>query len=175
MNQAGFRVVMERSEDGEVVEKLAFQALGHRFSHSPAARMREGLRPIRTLSFVALLDECVIGTVRCWPVRIGQTVPAIQLGPVAIQSQHRGNGYSKILVHTVISHARTNGHTIIMLVGDPALYRQYGFVSATPHGILLPEAEDQERFQVLPLTDNALVGVSGTVGPDRTSREATMA
>ena len=156
----------ERPSDGPVIAELVDLALGQRAVASPAARMRAGTSPVPGLALVALngLGE-VIATLRFWPVRIGTTVPALQLGPLAVRPERRGEGFGRALVRTGLVRARAEGHRIVVLIGDPAYYRSFGFAPALPHGIRLPSPDDEHRLQILALVAGALDGVAGVVAP----------
>ncbi len=145
---------------------IARMSLGHRLVDSPAARLRQGTRPIAELSLVALEGGRVIATIRCWPVLIGAGVRAIQMGPVAVDPDHRGRGISRLLINTTLKRARALEHRIVVLIGDGDLYGRYGFEPALPRGITLDETHDRERLHVLALAPGALAGLCGVVRPD---------
>ena len=159
-------IIEERLRDRLAVETIARMSLGHRLVDSPAARLRQGSRKIAKLSLVALEEGRVIATIRCWPVLIGAGTRAIQMGPVAVDADHRGRGISRVLINTTLERARTLGHRIVVLIGDGELYSRYGFEPALPRGITLAETRDRERLHVLALVPDALAGLSGVVRPD---------
>ena len=159
-------IIEERPRDRLAVETIARMSLGQRLVDSPAARLRQGSRKIAELSLVALEGEHVIATIRCWPVLIGAGTRAIQLGPVAVDPDHRGRGISRLLITTTLELARTLGHRIVVLIGDGDIYARYGFEPALPRDITLAETRDRERLHVLALVPDALAGLSGVVRPD---------
>lgn len=157
---------LEQPDDSPAIADLVRATLGLRAIASPAARMREGTVPVAGLSLVALdASAALIGTIRFWPVRIGAT-PAIQLGPLAMRPERRGEGFGRALAREGLDRARHGGHRLVVLIGDPAYYRAFGFLPAVPLGLRLPTAEDEARFQVLALEPGALTGVAGVAGPD---------
>ena len=159
-------IIEERSRDRLAVETIARMSLGHRLVDSPAARLRQGSRKLAKLSLVALEEGRVIATIRCWPVLIGAGTRAIQMGPVAVDPDHRGRGISRMLINTSLERARALGHRIVVLIGDGNLYGRYGFEPALPRDITLAESRDRERLHVLALVPDALAGLSGVVRPD---------
>ena len=165
-----FSIVEERRGDRIAVGTLARLSLGNRLTDSPAARMRAGADPAPGLSLVALENGEPVGTIRYWPVTVGAGAKAIQLGPVAIHPDRRGRGLSRILIRDSLARARSLGHRVVVLIGDPSIYGRYGFEPARPRGIVLPESEDLDRLQVLALAPGALDGLSGTVRPDTIPR-----
>ncbi|MBT5433331.1 MAG: N-acetyltransferase [Alphaproteobacteria bacterium] len=161
-----FSIIEERASDHETVVKLARLSLGNRFTDSPAARMRAGTTPVPGLSMIVLENDKLVGTIRYWPILIGAGTKAIQLGPVAIEPDHRGRGFSRILIRYSLERAQALGHRIAVLIGNPALYGRYGFEPALPRDIVLPETEDRDRLQVMALAPGALDGLSGAIRPD---------
>ena len=159
-------IVEERPRDRAAVHDCARLSLGERLTDSPAARMRAGTSPVPGLSMVALEHGAVVGTVRYWPVLIGTGTKAVQLGPVAIHPDFRGRGYSRLLIRASLDRAQALGHRLVVLIGDPALYRRYGFEPALLRGVTLPEPGDRERLQILALVPGALEGLAGVVVPD---------
>ena len=49
------------------------------------------------------------------------------LGPLAIAPELRGLGYGKALMWHSMAQSRMQGHSRIILVGDPEYYNQFGF------------------------------------------------
>lgn len=97
---------------------------------------------------------------------IGAGTRAIQLGPVAVNPDHRGRGISRVLITTTLERARTLGHRVVVLIGDGDIYTRYGFEPALPRDITLAETRDRERLHFLALVPDALAGLSGVVRPD---------
>jgi len=162
-------IIEERPSDKAAVDALARLSLGNRTTDSPAARMRAGTKAVKGLCLVALENDSLVGTLRFWPVTVGHGVKALQLGPLAIHPDHRGRGFSRLLMRQGLERAQASGHRIVVLIGDPAIYGRYGFVMAAPRGITLPEEEDRNRLQVLALAPGALDGLTGVVLPDTVS------
>ena len=159
-------IIEQRPGDQQAVDGLARMSLGNRVSDSPAARMRAGTRPVPGLSLICLENDELVGTIRFWPVLIGMSVKALQLGPIAIHADYRGRGFSRLLIRQGLERAQAMGHRIVVLIGDPAIYGRYGFEAAAPHHVTLPDEEDRDRLQVLALAPGALAGLSGTIRPD---------
>src|SRR5947209_19561450 len=107
----------EEPGDAPLVEALVARSFGPgRFAKS-AYRLREGVTPEAGLSFVAIKDGVLKGSVRFWPITIGEE-RALLLGPLAVESRERGRGMGLALRHRRIDEARTCGHRAILLVGD---------------------------------------------------------
>jgi predicted N-acetyltransferase YhbS len=159
-----FTIRAERAEDGPAIESLLDQAFGHGRRDRISYRYRLGVPADAALSHVACSARGFItATIRYWPVAIGpRSCPALLLGPLAVTGACQGKGVGTALVRFTLARATAAGHKRVLLVGDLPYYARFGFSSATPYGIAMPE-EDPRRLLVLALTDGALDGVTGEV------------
>jgi putative acetyltransferase len=57
------------------------------------------------------------------------------LGPLAVVLERRGQGLGAKLVQEALRRAQTQGHTTVILVGDPTYYSRFGFQPASHFGI----------------------------------------
>jgi predicted N-acetyltransferase YhbS len=154
---------LEQATDTQAVDELLSVAFGPGRYVKSAYRLREGVDPIPALSFVAERDGRIVGTVRYWPVAIG-TVPALMLGPIAVEPALQGQGIALSLMQTSLDTARRLGHRIVILVGDEPYYGRAGFKRIMPVGsITMPGPVDPGRVLGLALSEGALDGVAGEV------------
>ncbi len=152
----------ERAEDGPLVEALNEASFGPgRFAKS-AYRLREGVNPVAGLSFVAVEEGELRGSIRFWPVAIGKE-KSLLLGPLAVKSDQRGRGLGIALMKRGIEEARAQGHASIILVGDEPYYVRAGFSALPPGRIRFPGPVDQSRILGQSLKPNALLTLSGEV------------
>ena len=154
----------ERDADIVAREALLDAALGPFRRLKTSERLREGRLPAPGLSFVASVDQRLVGTVRLWSITAGPTRPALLLGPLAVDAGMREAGIGAGLVNTAIAHALQLGHRAILLVGAPAYYHRFGFTSAQTGALWLPGPSDPERLLALELVSGALAGASGLIG-----------
>lgn len=152
----------ERPEDGPLVEALNEQSFGAGRYAKAAYRLREGVEAQDGLSFVAVEDGVLRGSVRFWPIIIGAQA-ALLLGPLAVQSDQRGRGIGIALMKKGIEAAKTDGHRAIVLVGDAPYYARVGFAALAPKQIVFPGPVDPSRILGLALVDGALESLSGKV------------
>lgn len=156
-------VRLELSADRDAVERLVADAFGPgRFAKS-AYRLREGVNAIGSLSFVAVLESVLVGTVRFWPVSIGGT-SAIMLGPLAVWKDMQGQGIALKLMQISLAAARQQGFQAAILVGDEPYYARVGFGRIVPVGrITMPGPVDLSRVLGLALVEGALDSLKGEV------------
>jgi predicted N-acetyltransferase YhbS len=156
----------ETAEHDPFIAAIADEAFGPGRFVRAAERVREMARHDRQLSFVALLDGVVVGSVRLTPIRVGAR-PCLMLGPLAVRPQFKGKGIGRRLMAMAETAALLAGETVIMLVGDRAYYMPFGYHPLPMGAVEMPGPVDKSRLLALPLVENALDGLAGKVGPRR--------
>ena len=129
------QLAAERPEDADAVERLVLRAFGPGRFAKAAERLREGRQPRLDLSVVAWDGRQLVGSVRQWTVRVGET-PAIFLGPIAVEEDYRSHGVGAALIERACAAATGAGHAVIVLVGNTPFFGPLGFV-AWP-GVTMP-------------------------------------
>jgi len=150
----------ERPEDAAAVERLVLRAFGPGRFAKAAERLREGRVPLFDLSVVAWDGREAVGCVRQWAVKIGDT-PAIFLGPIAVELDHRSNGLGAALIEQACAAATRAGHAVIVLVGDMPFFGPLGFAPAP--GVVMPGPVDQRRVLAHALRPGADADLKGLV------------
>jgi predicted N-acetyltransferase YhbS len=173
-----YRIAPEPLDAAPQIDALLDRAFGPGRRKKTAQMLREGQQPAAGLSLIAEENGRLIGTIRFWHVRIGGRVPALLLGPVAVDSDERGRGIGAALVRRGLAVARAQGHGAVMLVGDEPYYRRFGFRAELARRMTLPGPVDRRRFLALELVPGALapaagrVHASGQPDPQRARRAA---
>jgi len=146
------------------VERLYDEVFGPARFHKASYLFREGVDPVRELSWTALEGDRLVGAIRYWPILVGETGhPALLLGPLAIAQDRAGKGIGRALMFKTLDLAAQLGHDLVLLVGDVDYYKRFGFVPATPHGFVMPGESRPDRLQVAPLKDDVLGRIAGEV------------
>ena len=146
------------------VERLYDDVFGPARFHKASYLFREGVDPVRELSWIALEGDRLVGAIRYWPILVGETGhPALLLGPLAIAQDRAGKGIGRALMFKTLDLAAQLGHDLVLLVGDVDYYKRFGFVPATPHGFVMPGESRPDRLQVAPLKDDVLGRIAGEV------------
>ena len=157
-----WQIRLEASGDAARIEALNADSFGPgRFAKS-AYRLREGVSPIATLSFVAVEGDVLRGSVRFWPVRVGGHEELL-LGPLAVQSDQRGRGIGIALMQAGIAAAQQGPWRGILLIGDEPYYTRVGFSRLPPGRVRFPGPVDQNRILGLSLKAGELLNLSGDV------------
>lgn len=145
------------------IEDINAEAFGPgRFTRA-AYSIREGGPHRRDLSFVALWDGGVIGSVRMTPIAAGRG-RALLLGPLAVRPAFKNLGIGRKLVALALDAARREGWALSILVGDAPYYAPLGFSKMVPYGqIAMPRPVDPARLLACELRPGALEGFAGAV------------
>lgn len=143
--------------DAVAVARVVEAAFGPGRLAKTAERLREGRDP--AVGFTARHDGQVIGSVRLWRIRIGET-PALFLGPIAVDRIERNAGVGAELVAACIDWARQTGAPGVLLVGDAPYFERFGFQRAD--GVAPPGPVDPARLLWL-----GLDGQQAPFGPVR--------
>lgn len=157
-----WQVRPEAETDAVRVENLNRAAFGPgRFAKS-AWRLREGVFPVASLSFVAVENSVLRGSVRFWPIRVGAE-EVLLLGPLAVEEAERGRGLGIALMQAGIAAALAGPWGAILLVGDEPYYAKVGFARMPPGRIRFPGPVDPARVLGLSLKPGGLLNLSGQV------------
>jgi predicted N-acetyltransferase YhbS len=153
-------IAPEALGDEAQVMALVERAFGPGRYAKSAERLREGNQNLRALSFVAREGGVLIGTVRLWPVRVGER-PAVLLGPIAVEASTRRRGLGAALVEHACAAAARAGHAVVVLVGDLSFFGKLGFERIPAGAVRLPGPADPQRLLVKALRPGALEGLEG--------------
>lgn len=170
-------IAPQRPGDGPAIEHLLDLAFGPGRALRPSYRLRQGAAPVTALGFTARDGGRLVGTLRFWPVAIdlgdanggavGGSIPALLLGPLAVDPRYRRQGIASRLVAAGLDRAGGLGHGIVAAVGDAWMFGRFGFTPAAAMGLAMPGPVDEACFLALALDDGALDGVAGMLCPAR--------
>ena len=143
--------------DQDAMERLLFQAFGPKRKDLPSYQLRTGA-PLNRLSWVARAPEGrVLGCLRFWQVTFNPLErPAVLLGPLAVDLALRGHGVARQLTRFGLNRATDLGFELCFVVGEPRLYRRFGFTNAAWSRISTDAPIPPRRLQVLELTKGIL-------------------
>jgi predicted N-acetyltransferase YhbS len=148
-------LVNETAAHGPEIEALLDRAFGPgRFAKS-SERVREFADFAPDLSYCAVEDGKVIGTVRMWRVACGDQ-PVVFLGPIAVEETERRHGLGALLVERACEATRDAGEAAVVLVGDMPYFSRLGFSVAAD--VAMPGPVDAGRVLARKFQDEALTG-----------------
>lgn len=152
---APFAIRAERASDVAAREALLDASFGEGRHARTCQRLRDGRAPAEGLAFSAVRDGKLVGTVRLWHVSAGG-VPALVLGPLAVDASCRKLGVGAALMEQALATAKALGHGAVILRGDGAYYARFGFSVAKTGELALPGPFERERLLAVELREGAL-------------------
>jgi len=161
---APFAIRAERTSDVVAREALLDACFGDNRHTRTCQRLRDGRAPAEGLALSAVARGRLVGTVRLWHVSAGG-VPALILGPLAVDSAYRKFGVGAALMDHALAAARARGHRAALLLGDAPYYARFGFSAAKTGELQLPGAFERERLLALEFAEGALDGAWGMIVP----------
>jgi putative acetyltransferase len=146
------------------------------FGRKSEADLVDRLRGVAlTFSFVAVESEQIVGHIFFSPVAIPQSGSSanaeesagdllfLGLAPVAVLSEYQRQGIGSLLVQYGLKECLRLGYKAVVVLGSPAYYSRFGFISAKEKGLGCDYPVPDEAFMVLELESGALEGRAGTV------------
>jgi predicted N-acetyltransferase YhbS len=165
VSAAPFAIRSERASDVVAREALLDACFGDNRHARTCQRLRDGRAPAEGLALSAVRPNGrLIGSVRLWHVSAGG-VPALVLGPLAVDAACREIGIGAALMDHALAAARACGHGAVILLGDAPYYARFGFSAARTGQLSLPGPFEPERLLGLELREGALEGAWGMVVP----------
>jgi predicted N-acetyltransferase YhbS len=137
----------ETPQDQPAIEALLDRAFGPGRFVKSSERVREFAEFAPELSFCAWSQDRLLGVVRMWRVRVGDT-PLIFLGPLAVDTDQRSAGVGGLLVERACGAAEAAGETAVLLVGDGPYFARFGFAADPARLAKMPGPVDQQRVLV---------------------------
>lgn len=157
--------------DPAAVEALLDRAFGVDRHARTAYKVRGAARAIGPLSFGAVADGVLVGSIQCWPVVLvedhGGVHRLVMVGPVAVTPERQRSGLGRRLTRHALAAADAAGASLIggglMLIGDPEYYgRFFGFSAARTAGWRLPGPVERHRLLA---RGGRVPDVAGALGP----------
>ena len=164
MSIQAFCIKPENGIDVQTVEDLLDDAFGIERRVLTSYRLREGVEPIKELSFACWRGDVLIGSLRFWPIIVAKTWDALLLGPLAVSPSIRGQGCGVELMRTGLARAAELGHERVILVGDEPYYARVGFARVPDDTLVMPGYVDPDRLLYKELVAGSMEGVRGLIG-----------
>jgi putative acetyltransferase len=136
------------------------------FGQDDEGRLVDALRDggYARVSLVAEVDGQIVGHILFSDLPIVTpegTVPALTLAPMAVIPQRQRQGIGSALVREGLRACQDAGHKIVIVLGHPEFYPQFGFSSKLAERLKAPFSG--EAFMAQELVPGALKGVEGEV------------
>jgi predicted N-acetyltransferase YhbS len=147
-----------------VVDSLLDDAFGLDRHQRTAYLLRKGMQAIDHLSLGILDGDELVGSVQCWPIRVGDAA-LVLVGPVAVASHRQNAGIGTRLMQLMLD-AMQAGDAPMVMIGDPDYYgRFFGFHADSTSG--WDVAGPVERHRLLArIRRPGGIRALGQLGPD---------
>ncbi|MBL6933194.1 MAG: N-acetyltransferase [Rhodospirillales bacterium] len=156
-----FMILPERPNDEAAIETLLDNAFGPERHNKASYAFRQNCPAVAGLSFVARSGDKLVGTIRFWPLTIGDGLtPALLLGPLGVAPERQNYGIGRGLIRRGHLMAEELGYKLVLLVGEEKYYSRFGYEPAHPYGLVMP-GEEPARLMVHELEGGTLQRVSG--------------
>ncbi len=129
-------------------------------------QLRSSGNYIPELALVAEENGKLIGHIMLTKTYIsnnGNSLETLLLAPVSVALEYRGRGIGSHLIKESFRLAKEQGYTSVVLVGDPAYYRRFGFKPLIDFGIKNINDIPDEYVMVCELVPDILHGINGTI------------
>ncbi|MDE9554027.1 N-acetyltransferase [Xenorhabdus bovienii] len=137
------------------------------FETSAEAELVHRLREdgLLTLGIVATDDKGhVIGYVGFTPVDVnGQDHQWVGLAPLAVAEPYRCQGIGEKLVYEGLDSLNEFGYGAVVVLGEPAYYRRFGFRLAKEYQLHCQWPDCEDDFQIYTLADVSLEDCHGMI------------
>lgn len=167
-----FAIRSEQASDEAAREALLDTCFGLNRHARTCQRLRDGRLPAKGLAFSTLRRGTLarmkrgrlVGSVRMWHVNAGG-VPALMLGPLAVDPSCQNLGIGGALVRYALAAATARGYNAVLLLGDAPYYARFGFSDRKTGELLLPGPFEPDRLLGLELREGALDEARGMIAP----------
>jgi len=160
-----YKIFLESNHDYNEIEYMLDKSFGHSRYALNAYRLRDGVDPIKELSFV-VKDEffVIIGSIRFWPILIGDNnFKALLLGPLGVHPTRQGEGIGGFLINHSLKMAKGFGWTRVVLVGDLEYYERFGFSKSIINNVDFIYSKKETRLLGKELLKGSFYKVKGRI------------
>lgn len=160
----------ERPEDVVAVEHLTRLAFWNLYvpgcsEHLVARQLRASADFLPELDLVAEVNDRVVGNIMFSRSRVvgpnQEDHETVTFGPVSVLPEYQRQGGGRTLIERGLAIAKTRGYRAVIIFGNPAYYRRFGFHPGKEFDIRTSSGSYAAALQALPLTPGALDGVRG--------------
>lgn len=139
------KIRLENENDYREVEELVRDSFWNvyrpgAYEHFIVHNLRDDESFLSELAYVLEEDGRIIGHINYSKGKISyekSSVPAVILGPIAIDSDCRNQGLGSKLINHTLGMAQKEGIPFVLVVGDENYYSRFGFECASGYNLYL--------------------------------------
>lgn len=176
MTKDDFIIRLETKADHREVEHVTREAFWNHHvpgcdEHYLAHILRKKACFLPELDYIAEQQGHIVGNIMYTRAKVigddGMEYSVISFGPVSVLPDWQDMGVGSILIRHTLDLAREQGHTAVLIYGDPAYYQRFGFIAAQNYGIASSDNYYCAALQALELVPDALSGKAGRFEEDK--------
>lgn len=129
-------------------------------------QLRSSGNYIPELALVAEENNKLIGHIMLTRKNInnnGCNMETLLLAPVSVVLEYRNRGVGSLLISKSFELAKSMGYKSVVLVGDPAYYKRFGFKKSVDLGVKCLNDIPEENVLACELVNGAFDGISRTI------------
>ena len=112
--------------------------------------------------FIAVDKEQIVGSIIFSRLEFEKDIESFILAPVAVHSDHQGQGIGQALINHGLSELKSRGVSVVLTYGDPRFYNKVGFHPISPETIKSPyELSQPEGWLGQSLSGDVIETLSG--------------
>lgn len=137
----GIELRPEATADHDAIRDVVAAAFGSPAEADLVDRVRSSPEYRPELALVAEVDGDVVGHVMISGANVRNELTdraIVMLSPLAVAPDHQRRGIGAALVRTAVDGAERAGEPLVVVEGDPAYYRRFGFEHSARHGLVVP-------------------------------------
>ncbi|MDR1468743.1 MAG: N-acetyltransferase [Spirochaetaceae bacterium] len=159
----------EEEKDFRRVEELTREAFWNVYApgcceHVLVHNLRNAKEFVKELDFVAVCGDTIVGNIVYAETKVkndDSEYPVLTFGPVSVLPEYQNKEIGSALINRTIPLARDRGYKAIILYGDPAFYKRFGFKESKEYGITNKGKKYPAALLVCELSADALNGITG--------------
>ena len=144
---------LETETDYLEVEKLVRDSFWNvyrpgAYEHFIVHNLRNDESFVSKMAFVIEDDGKIVASINYSMGKISyenDTVPALILGPIAVDGVYQNQGLGSKLINHTLEIAQKDNVPFVLVVGDEDYYSRFGFVSASEYGLYLDGTDLDEE------------------------------
>lgn len=155
----------ETMYDFEAIDKINNKAFGQEGESKLIRALRKSPNFNSELSIIAIEDQQAIGHILMTEIMTDtySKNDLLALAPMAVCSEHQNKKIGSLLILEGIRRAYKLGYKGIVVLGHKDYYPKFGFKKASEYNIKCPFPVPDEIYMALPLYEDALKDIEGTV------------
>jgi predicted N-acetyltransferase YhbS len=160
----------ESPEDYRATEILVREAFWDVYKpgcdeHFLLHNLRKSPAFVKELDLLACDNDKIIGSIAYSKAKIINDQKAeftvLCMGPLAVLPEYQKKGIGSLLINISLEKAKSLDYNGVIIFGNPAYYRRFGFKNAKEFNIQTSEGKNLEPFMALELSENSLNSIEG--------------